>query len=596
MATVPSSNATALTNASTLTTNTTKTEDSSKTEIKPEKKNEQQKKNWWHDKNKHYNNHNNKANRAPKESTFKGTITDMNGHTFQCHGEATHASQFSRTFEELQSYCLKTYKYSDDVAHIVRHFKEFDLKSHKPSPAPTDANSIDLRILEKEVDEYVKRSAIYKQNKKALYMVVWAQCSNAMQVKMKSISTFKKFDEERDCLDLLKEIKGVSYKFEAQRYPPLALYEAKSAFFRFQQHKALSNTDYLDKFKALYEVIEHFGGMIGHDPMLIKDEARRNGTSNHANLTETDTEYINNIPAARQRFLAYAFIQGADKTRFGDLLLELENQHTCGNDNFPRDLTGAYNLLVNYGSKHRRHHHHEDEKKSNFAFLTSENGRYVNEEGVKCNSLGVPLKCFKCGGPHYSNDPNCPKNKTKLGSVNNYSKSTLNNTSFPSYSSKQSYNQSKIDYVMALTEIDSNSIGLDRHINIRLEDYNPPVTTSDVCLSIIPLILHNSSWLHDNHIILDTGSTVTLFKNPRLLSDIYCVPNNQALTVYCNSGTQLTTHCGTLPGIGEVWYNESSLANILSFSTISDLFPIHYDQANNTFIIYIDNNNFVTFS
>jgi hypothetical protein len=305
MATVPSSDATALTNASTLTTNTTKTEDSSKTEIKPEKKNEQQKKKWWHDKNKHNNNHNNKVNRVPKESTFKGTITDMNGHTFQCHGEATHASQFSRTCKELQSYCLKTYKYGNDVAYIIRHFKEFDMKSHKPSPAPSDADSIDLRILEKEVDEYVKRSTIYKQNKKALYMVVWAQCSNAMQVKMKSISTFTKFDEERECLDLLKEIKGVSYKFEAQRYPPLALYEAKSAFFRFQQHKALSNTDYLDKFKALYEVIEHFGGMIGHDPMLIKDEARRNGTTDHASLTAKDAEYINNIPAACQRFLAY---------------------------------------------------------------------------------------------------------------------------------------------------------------------------------------------------------------------------------------------------------------------------------------------------
>ena len=357
-------------------------------------------------------------NRIPKESTFKGTITDMNGHTFQCHGEATHASQFSRTCEELQSYCLKTYTYGDDVAHIVRHFKEFNMKAYKPSPAPANADSIDLRIVDKEVDEYVKRHSIYKQNKKALYMVVWAQCSSAMQAKMKSATLFKTFDEQRECLNLLQEIKGVSYKFEAQRYPPLALYEAKAAFFRYNQHKTLSNTEYLDKFKALYEVIEHFGGIIGQDPMLIRDEARRAGAAHHATLNENDTEYITNTVPARERFLAYAFIQGADKSRFGDLLLELENQHTCGTDHFPHSLTGAYNLLVNYRTKHRRSHHYDDDKKTdNFAFLTNDKGQYVNDKGQRINSLGDLLKCFKCGGPHYTNDPTCPKNSNKIGGV-----------------------------------------------------------------------------------------------------------------------------------------------------------------------------------
>ena len=211
------SDSTALTSASSITTDTSKSPEIKKIEIKTEKRNDNQKKPWWNEnRNKNnYNNHN--KNRIPKESTFKGTITDMNGHTFQCHGEATHASQFSRTCEELQSYCLKTYTYGDDVAHIVRHFKEFNMKAYKPSPAPANVDSIDLRIVDKEVDEYVKRHSIYKQNKKALYMVVWAQCSSAMQAKMKSATLFKTFDEQRECLNLLQEIKGVSYKFEAQR-------------------------------------------------------------------------------------------------------------------------------------------------------------------------------------------------------------------------------------------------------------------------------------------------------------------------------------------------------------------------------------------
>jgi hypothetical protein len=104
-------------------------------------------------------------------------------------------------------------------------------------------------------------------------MVIWAQCSSAMQAKMKSIKGFVTFDEQRNCLELLQSIKGVSYKFEAQRYPPLALFGAKAAFYRYTQHRNLSNTDYLEKFHALYTIIEHYGGILGEDPMLVRDEA-----------------------------------------------------------------------------------------------------------------------------------------------------------------------------------------------------------------------------------------------------------------------------------------------------------------------------------
>ena len=82
------------------------------------------------------------SNHKVTETNFKGTIADMNGHTFQCHGESTTASQFSRTCEELQRYCLKTYKFGDDVAFIVRHFKEYNMNKNKPKPAPKGADSI----------------------------------------------------------------------------------------------------------------------------------------------------------------------------------------------------------------------------------------------------------------------------------------------------------------------------------------------------------------------------------------------------------------------------------------------------------------------
>ena len=55
------------------------------------------------------------------------------------------------------------------------------------------------------------------------------------------------------------------------------------------------------------------------------------------------------VTAARNRSIAVAFLKRADRRAYGKLWTELENQYTRGNgDQYPLDLTAAYNLLLNY--------------------------------------------------------------------------------------------------------------------------------------------------------------------------------------------------------------------------------------------------------
>ena len=51
---------------------------------------------------------------------------------------------------------------------------------------------------------------------------------------------------------------------------------------------------------------------------------------------------------ARDCTLAAALIRGADKTRFGTLQTNLENQYCNGKDEYPTDLTSAYGMLATY--------------------------------------------------------------------------------------------------------------------------------------------------------------------------------------------------------------------------------------------------------
>jgi hypothetical protein len=54
------------------------------------------------------------------------------------------------------------------------------------------------------------------------------------------------------------------------------------------------------------------------------------------------------VAAAKNKSVAIGFLKRADRKRYGGLWSDLENQYTRGTDDYPLDLTGAYNLLLNY--------------------------------------------------------------------------------------------------------------------------------------------------------------------------------------------------------------------------------------------------------
>jgi len=79
-----------------------------------------------------------------------------------------------------------------------------------------------------------------------------------------------------------------------------------------------------------------------------------------------------------------------------------------------------------------------------------------------------------------------------------------------------------------------------------------------------------SSW-----VLLDSQSTVSVFKNPSFLSNIRCSSNQ--LKVYTNGGTQVSSLIGNIKNFGTVWYNPKLLANIFSLAAVRKLSRITMD-------------------
>jgi hypothetical protein len=54
-------------------------------------------------------------------NSFRGTVKEMNGHIFQCHGKSTEQNQFGRTMEELKNYIgLYIKNFQHDMKKMVK--------------------------------------------------------------------------------------------------------------------------------------------------------------------------------------------------------------------------------------------------------------------------------------------------------------------------------------------------------------------------------------------------------------------------------------------------------------------------------------------
>ena len=71
---------------------------------------------------------------------------------------------------------------------------------------------------------------------------------------------------------------------------------------------------------------------------------------------------------------------------------------------------------------------------------------------------------------------------------------------------------------------------------------------------------HEFEGLRDK-IILDNGSTMSIFGNPELVTNIR--DSNSTLQMATNAGTQETNQIADVPGYGIVWYDQRAIANII---------------------------------
>jgi Reverse transcriptase (RNA-dependent DNA polymerase)/Zinc knuckle len=485
----------------------------------------------------------------------------MNGHVFQVHGERTDPQQFDKTVEALSEYAMKTLKYPGD---LVPFFKDLNVPTIPPvadlpdiiitlDPGTgaevhrTTISAFAKRTWENEADDWFSRTKLIRQHIKTLYSVVWGQCSEAMKTKLQTHDDFPAKDLLADCAWLLKEIKAITFQFEGQRYLFLSLDDAHCDLCAYRQGPLESISIYHNTFKNMVDVLEHYGGNFGTDDGLIQ------AASLHP-LAPFGTLALKKF--TRNRSIALAFLKRADPVRFGLLWIELENNYTRGKDEYPGDLTEAYNMLVYYkkpiavAASSSAGTPRDRPRPSTTPAVVSATPPATRPAAASTDSIselgmtfaqvagsnGVThssITCFRCDASgHYAN--NCP------------------------------------------THPNGTAIQLLQHA---MPSSTPPAaaTVSDHFANFSFAHTNNLDPIPNTWVLLDSESTISVFNNAALLRNIRL--SSTSVTVHTNGGTQVSSYVGDIPNFGPVWFNPLSLANILSLAAVRKVCRVTMDSA-----------------
>jgi hypothetical protein len=194
-------------------------------------------------------------------------------------------------------------------------------------------------------------------------------------------------------------------------------------------------------------------------------------------------------------------------------------------------LTAAYSLLVNFKppkrDEPRRNPHGQEpavEEEDGITFVQA--GKVIaGADGV----THTHVTCFRCEhkGQYANKCPNGP------------------NTTLLQTEAAAAVTLLQASHTKAIVANDDNA-------NHEVSDFT--LTQLPSRHELIP-----SSW-----VVIDSQSTVSVFKNPKFLSNIR--RSNCQLKGHTNGGTQILLLVGDIKNFGTVWYNPDSLANIFSLA------------------------------
>jgi hypothetical protein len=247
----------------------------------------------------------------------------------------------------------------------------------------------------------------------------------------------------------------------------------------------------------------------------------------------------------RDYTLGTAFILGADSERYSNMIRGLKNASLAGRDEWPKNVTEAYNYLSKWESEDSNPRVPREYEATNFQQTKREPQPWH-----------VKMTCWNCD---------------KLGHIAVFCEEEKKVKATVQVQDGDVDEEADVDLFDAMKEECDNE-HYNHYADLFLSDDQEHRSASFFKDGI------NGGRIPKSWVLLDSQSTTDAFSNPKLLRDIHEVRGS--LTIHTQAGKAVTKLRGMLPGYGEVWYCPHGIANILSLANVQKNRTVTYHSKN----------------
>ncbi len=495
-----------------------------------------------------------------KPEKFQGGKDELDNNHFDCTGYGQ-SDRFVKTIQKIADYIGQEYKAGGVTrTEVMTQTAVTILAPTRPVSTSTTAADGTVTVTPPDVldiSDYqsAKKILDYKvqqqtENRQKIFSLVWQQCTKSMHAKIKAHRDYQTVEQALDGIDLLRIIKLICFNIEDEKYIPQKVHETKAAFYSLKQGRG-SDQAYQVKFMNTVQVIEQCGASLGEDPMTRKMVCMNLG---YSPVTTSATELAQITKTVRDYTLGAALILGADPDRYSGMIRGLKNASLAGRDEWPKNVTEAYNYLSKW----------ECDDSNTRSTNDYEGVAFTNDNAREPQPWHAKMTCRNCN---------------KKGHIATFCETT------------------KASDVNVQVATDNEA-----------KEPIPPVVHEEAAQQLLHAIEHESH--HHNYyadlflcedqehrsasfqlkdginggripkewILLASQSTTDTFSNPDLLRNIHEVRGS--LTIHTQAGKAVTKLQGTVPGYGKVWYCPDGIANILSLAHVAKTRLVTFDSTN----------------
>ena len=305
--------------------------------------------------------------------------------------------------DHITQYVQKTYKYGIDIAESLDKEERKDLTTliprRKVSVKTEEAEKkveqegfdIEFKIL---MEEHIKRVQQLDENISKAYALIYSNyCTRVIQIRIEEHVNYES-KIKNDPIKLLKAVRVLMHDPARAKYPMASMTEAILRALQYTEQKEDENLlDYVTRFKSAKNVLKsHVGKDVLHK-FIEHTEEYRNELDTTKQQTMKDESF--------DSWMAYLLMKNSDQKKYGSLTLGLSSQYSMGNNQYPKNITAATDILSNH-----KHDNFESKKKDKTKSQGKDDENKDKNTPMETSFAQGKVICFCCGKDDHKS-PDC---------------------------------------------------------------------------------------------------------------------------------------------------------------------------------------------